>query len=60
LVEERMTKEIPLEGRLKTPVITMVPLRLRDEMEKMARRGKVSLSEIGRRALTEYVEKKGG
>jgi hypothetical protein len=52
-----MTKTIPLEDRLKTPVITQVPLRVREQMERMARQGKVSLSEIGRRALTEYVEK---
>lgn len=53
-----MATKTPLEGRLKTPVITMVPLRVREQMEELAHRGKVSLSEIGRRALQEYVEKK--
>lgn len=52
-----MAKRVPLQSRLKTPVITMVPLRVREQMEKLARQGKVSLSEIGRRALKEYVEK---
>ena len=52
-----MVKTIKLEDRLKTPVITQVPLRVRELMEKMARQGNVSLSEIGRRALTEYVDK---
>lgn len=50
-------KTIPLERRLKTPVITMVPLRMRERMDELARRRKVSLSEIGRRALEEYVDK---
>ncbi|MDP9178631.1 MAG: hypothetical protein M3O61_13195 [Gemmatimonadota bacterium] len=52
-----MAKTIRLEDRLKTPVITQVPLRVREQMEKMARQRKVSLSEIGRRALQAYVEK---
>jgi hypothetical protein len=59
-VEDRnMAKAIPMEDRLKTPIITQVPLRVREQMERMARQGKVSLSEIGRRALQAYVEKEG-
>ena len=38
-------------------VITMAPVRLRAQVEKLARQERVSVSEIGRRALTEFVGK---
>jgi hypothetical protein len=50
-------KIVPLEERLKTPVISMVPLIVREQLEDLARADKVSLSEIGRRALQAFVEK---
>ena len=53
-----MSKKVPLEERNTQPVITMLPLPLRKQVEKLARQGKVSLSEIGRRALTAYVEQR--
>jgi len=52
-----MAKMIPIAERMKTPVITTVSIPLREQLEELARVGKVSLSEIGRRALTEYVER---
>lgn len=53
-----MAKTIKLEDRIKIPVITQVTFRVREQMERMARHDKVSLAEIGRRALTQYVEQK--
>jgi hypothetical protein len=58
--EASMSKKVPLQERNTQPVITMLPLPLRKQVEKLARQGKVSLSEIGRRALTAYVEQKEG
>ncbi len=52
-----MAKIIPVATRLTTPVITTVPVPLRKQLEALARTEKISLSEIGRRALQEYVEK---
>jgi hypothetical protein len=41
----------------KTQVISIVPLSVREQVDKLARREQVSVSEIGRRALSEYVQK---
>jgi post-segregation antitoxin (ccd killing protein) len=41
----------------KTQVISLVPVSVREQVDKLARRNGVSVSEIGRRALSEYVEK---
>jgi hypothetical protein len=51
------TKPIPAEQRKTAPVIAMVPSGLREQVEQIARREQVSISEVGRRALSEYVEK---
>jgi len=39
------------------PVISMVPLAVRDRVDQLARQERVSRSEIGRRAITTYVER---
>jgi len=53
----REGKRMP-EGRRNTqPVMCMTTLQLRRAVEKVARKEHVSLSEIGRRALAQYVEK---
>lgn len=52
-------RNIPVGERNTQPIMAMVPLKVRAEVEKLARREQVSMSEIGRRALTEFVGKKG-
>lgn len=53
-----MTKKVPTDMRLKTPMSMTVPIRVREQVEVLARKANVTLSEIGRRALEEYVNKK--
>ncbi len=53
-----MAKEVALENRIKTGIISFVTLPQRREVEKLARKEQVSLSEIGRRALAAYIEQK--
>jgi len=52
-----MPKKMPFKYRVTQPVMCMTTLPLRRAVEKMARKERVSLSEIGRRALAQYVEK---
>ena len=52
-----MAKMIPVKQRLKTPMVTTVPVPLRQQLERLAQKERVSLSELGRRALQDYVEK---
>jgi hypothetical protein len=51
------TRLIPSSERNTQPIMSMVPLSLREQVEKLARQSRVSMSEIGRQALTEFVEK---
>jgi len=55
-----MPKKVVAEDRKTAPLITMLPLRVREQVEELARQRKVSLSEIGRRAFTQYVTSNGG
>jgi metal-responsive CopG/Arc/MetJ family transcriptional regulator len=48
----------PAEPKL-APVITMVPLSVRNQVDQLAQQANVSRSEIGRRALQQYVEREG-
>lgn len=41
----------------KTPVISMVPISVREQVEQIAQRERVSVSEVGRRAIQEYLQK---
>lgn len=52
-----MPKKMPFKYRVTQPIMAMTTLPLRRAVEKMARRERVSLSEIARRALASYVEK---
>jgi hypothetical protein len=54
-----MPKRVAQQDRKTSPVITMLPLRLREQLEELARRRNVSLSEIGRQAITQYVTSNG-
>ena len=47
----------PSEQKI-APVISMLPVKLRQAVDKLAEQGKVSRSEIGRRAIEQYVERK--
>jgi hypothetical protein len=49
-----MAKRVSPENRKNSPVITMLPQRLREQMELLADAERVSLSEIGRRAVEQY------
>lgn len=55
-----MAKKVAVEDRKTAPVITMLPLRVREQVERLAERERVSLSEIARRAVTRYVEQQAG
>ena len=50
-----MAKRIPPEARKTAPVIVMVPVTVRARIEALADHARVSISEIGRRALLAYV-----
>lgn len=54
-----MAKRVPAQERRTATVIAMVPLRIREAVERIARRERVSLSEIARRAVTQFVETHG-
>lgn len=53
-----MPKKVLPSDRKTVPLIVMVPVRVREAVEELARTKRVSLSEIGRQAFTQYVEKK--
>lgn len=55
-----MAKRVPVQERKTAPVITMLPLHVREQVERLAERERVSLSEIARRAVTSYVEQQAG
>ncbi len=54
-----MSKRVPLQQRntVNTQITTTV--RIRQRLETIARRERVAVAEIGRRALTAYLEKGG-
>jgi hypothetical protein len=52
-----MPKRRSAETRKSVPLMSMVTEKLRQQVETLADRQKVTLSELGRRALQEYVEK---
>lgn len=53
-----MPKKIAQQDRKTSPVlITMLPLAVSKQVERMAKQEAVSKSEIGRRAITQYFEK---
>lgn len=55
-----MTKRTREEQRAElniAQVISNVPLPVRDRVDQLARQERVSRSEIGRRAITQYVER---
>ncbi len=52
-----MAKRIPVEDRRTAPVIAMVPQTVRAQVERLADQARVSISEIGRRALVAYVRR---
>ena len=54
-----MAKKVAVQDRKTAPVISMVPPKLREQVERLAEKGSVSISEIGRRALQEYVIQSG-
>ena len=54
-----MPKVVPMEQRKLAPVTAMLPLRLREQVAQLAAKHSVSASEIGRRAIQEYVRKQG-
>lgn len=55
-----MAKRVAIEHRKQAAIIAMLPLRIREQVERLADRERVSLSEIARRAVTHYVEQQGG
>jgi ribbon-helix-helix CopG family protein len=55
--EATMAKTIPMHER-KTQVISMVPVSVREQLDRLAYRERVSVSEHVRRALSEYVGKR--
>ena len=52
-----MFKKVPRSRRNSQPVMVNTTISLRTAVEKLARQQDVSLAEIGRRALIEYVAK---
>lgn len=54
-----MPKKVAPQDRKQAPVISMVPNRIREQVEQIAERDGVSLSEIGRRAIEAYVQQVG-
>lgn len=53
-----MGKRIPMAQRNATTVLSMVSLRVREQVERIARRDRISISEVGRLAITAYIEQK--
>ena len=51
-----MGRKVKAQDRKTAPVITMLPLKVREQVERLAEKDKVSLSEIARRAVTQYIE----
>ena len=54
-----MAKRIAVQERKTAPVITMLPLHVREQVERLAEKEHVSLSEIARRAVLEFVARSG-
>lgn len=52
-----MFKKVPRSRRCSQPVMVNTTISLRAAVEKLAKQNSVSLAEIGRRALTEFVAK---
>jgi predicted transcriptional regulator len=50
-------KRLPAKNRNVAPVISMVTTRTRAQVDRLARHEQVSISEIGRRAISEFVER---
>lgn len=48
-------KRIPVEERKLAPLLTTVPLQLRGAVEAIASRERLSIAEVVRRALVQYV-----
>ena len=51
-----MAKQVTAQEAKRAPVQVMVTEAVREQVEQIARREDVSLSEIGRRAIEKYVE----
>lgn len=50
-----MAKQVAVTERKNSPVIIMVPLRVRTAVEERAHEARCSISELGRRALVAYL-----
>jgi Ribbon-helix-helix protein, copG family len=50
-------RKIAAKNRNVAPVISMVPVKLRAAVDRLSRREGVSISEVGRRAIAEFVER---
>lgn len=52
-----MSKKIVTAAtRLASPIMTVTTVKLREAVEQVARQQRVSIAEIGRRALSDYVK----
>ena len=52
-----MFKKVPRSRRQSQPIMVNTTIKLRSAVEKLSKQKDVSLAEIGRRALTEFVER---
>jgi predicted transcriptional regulator len=50
-------KMLPMQERKTALILFMVPPRVREQVDELAHRERTSVSEIGRRAIAEFIEK---
>lgn len=55
-----MEKKVALQDRNLAPVMFYVPLRVKEQLDQIVSQERLSVSEIGRRLLAQYVNKKAG
>ena len=53
-----MSKKVPLKDRCCIPVMSHVSPRVREQLDLIAEREKISVSSIGRHLLTAFVQRK--
>lgn len=50
-------RKVAAKDRNTAPVMSMVPVHVREQLDQIAEREKISVSSIGRNLLTKYVQK---
>jgi uncharacterized protein YceH (UPF0502 family) len=52
-----MPKKVALQDRNLAPVMFLVPFRVKEQLDQIVNREHSSISEVGRRLVTKYLER---